>query len=127
MIIYIAENEQVIEKILKHLGLWEVKARPPTKAKAPPVSVHTDNSDSQLPACDVPLDVFPEFTPPYVEAQTEALGLSAAEWEQLITVPMEADLLNWVAWLDVIRSEPVPGQSSIVLIFEPGTDLTGAR
>ena len=34
--------------------------------------------------------------PPYVEVQTEALGLSAAEVEQLITVPLEADLLNGV-------------------------------
>ena len=26
---------------------------------------------------DAPVDVLPEFTPPYVEVQTEALGLSA--------------------------------------------------
>ena len=42
----------------------------------------------------------PEFAPTYVEVQTEALGLSADEVEQLITVPLEADLLNGVAWLD---------------------------
>src|SRR5918997_5873504 len=36
-----------------------------------------------------PVDVFPEFAPTYVQIQTEALGLSAAEVEQLITVPME--------------------------------------
>ena len=34
-------------------------------------------------------DALPEFSPPYVEVQTEALGLSAEEVEQLITVPME--------------------------------------
>jgi Cu/Ag efflux pump CusA len=45
---------------------------------------------------DAPVDTLPEFTPPYVEIQTEALGLSAEEVEQLITVPMEADLLNGV-------------------------------
>ena len=44
----------------------------------------------------MPIDVLPEFTPPYVEVQTEALGLSAEEVEQLITVPMEQDLLNGV-------------------------------
>src|SRR5215212_487475 len=68
----------------------------------------------------MPLDVLPEFAPPYVEIQTEALGLSAEEVEQLITVPLEQDLLNGVAWLDEIRSESLPGLSRIELIFEPG-------
>jgi len=57
---------------------------------------------SQLP--DMPVDVLPEFSPTYVEVHTEALGLSAEEVEQMITVPMEQDLLAGVAWLDVIRS-----------------------
>jgi CzcA family heavy metal efflux pump len=76
---------------------------------------------------NVPVDVLPEFTPPTVEVQTEALGLSAAEVEQLITVPLEQDLLNGVAWLDTIRSESIPGLSKVELIFEPGTDLLRAR
>jgi hypothetical protein len=29
--------------------------------------------------------------------------------EQLITVPLEQDLLNGVAWLKVIRSDSIPG------------------
>ncbi len=74
-----------------------------------------------------PVDTFPEFMPTTVEVQTEALGLSAAEVEQLITVPMEQDLLNGVAWLDEIRSESVTGLSRIQLIFEPGTDPMRAR
>jgi Cu/Ag efflux pump CusA len=73
------------------------------------------------------VDALPEFDPPYIEIQTEALGLSAAEVEQLITVPLEADLLNGVAFLDSIRSDSVPGLSSVVMIFEPGTDLYRAR
>jgi CzcA family heavy metal efflux pump len=76
---------------------------------------------------DLPVDVLPEFSPPRVEIQTEALGLSAAEVEQLITVPLEQDLLNGVAWLDTIRSESIPGLSRVELIFEPGTDLLRAR
>jgi CzcA family heavy metal efflux pump len=75
----------------------------------------------------VPVDVLPEFAPPTVEVQTEALGLSAAEVEELITVPLEQDLLNGVAWLDTIRSESIPGLSRVELIFEPGTDLLRAR
>jgi CzcA family heavy metal efflux pump len=74
-----------------------------------------------------PVDVLPEFAPPYVEIQTEALGLSADEVEQLVTVPLEADLLHGVAFLNEIRSESVAGLSSIVLVFDPGTDVFRAR
>src|SRR5437660_12621055 len=74
-----------------------------------------------------PVDTYPEFTPPVIDIQTEALGLSAAEVEQLITVPLEADLLNGVAWLDTIRSESIPGLSSITLQFQRGTNLLKAR
>src|SRR6266508_914916 len=76
---------------------------------------------------ETPLDVLPEFTPPTVEVQTEALGLSAEEVEQLITVPLEADLLNGVEGIDTLRSSSVPGLSSIVMVFEPGTDIYKAR
>lgn len=74
-----------------------------------------------------PVDVLPEFSPPHAEVQTEALGLSADEVEQLITVPLEADLLNGVEGVRVIRSESLPGLSSIVLVFAPGTDIYQAR
>ncbi|HKH18263.1 MAG TPA: efflux RND transporter permease subunit [Solirubrobacteraceae bacterium] len=74
-----------------------------------------------------PVDVLPEFTPPYAEIQTEALGLSAEEVEELITVPLEADLLNGVEGVDVIRSQSLPSLSSIVLVFKPGTDVYRAR
>ncbi|HEV7882993.1 MAG TPA: efflux RND transporter permease subunit [Solirubrobacteraceae bacterium] len=74
-----------------------------------------------------PVDVLPEFTPPYVEIQTEALGLSADEVEQLITVPLEADLLNGVANVETIRSNSVPGMSSIVMVFKAGTNLYDGR
>jgi CzcA family heavy metal efflux pump len=76
---------------------------------------------------NLPVDVLPEFSPPYVEIQTEALGLSAEEVEEMITIPMEQDLLAGVAWADVIRSESVPGLSSVVVFFEPGTDIFRAR
>src|SRR6188474_2225278 len=78
-------------------------------------------------ARSAPVDVLPEFTPPYVEIQTEANGLSADEVEQLITVPLEADLLNGVQGVEVIRSRSLPGLSSVVLVFEPGTDVYRGR
>ena len=73
------------------------------------------------------VDTYPQFTPPSVQIQTEALGLSAAEVEQLITVPLEQDLLNGVPWLDTISSESMTGLSSIDLVFQPGTSLLRAR
>lgn len=76
---------------------------------------------------DEPVDVLPEFTPPYVEVQTEALGLSAEEVEQLVTVPLEADLLNGTKGVTVLRSESVPSMSSITLLFEAGTSIPEAR
>src|SRR5271169_1527162 len=73
-----------------------------------------------------PLDVFPEFAPPLVEIQTEAPGLSTEEVESLISMPLE-NALNGIPWLKVIRSKSVLGLSSVVLIFESGTDLIRAR
>jgi Cu/Ag efflux pump CusA len=74
----------------------------------------------------MPVDVFPEFAPPVVHVQTEALGLSAEEVESLITLNLE-ELLSGVPWLKSIRSESVSGLSSIMLIFDRGTDIMKAR
>ena len=73
------------------------------------------------------VDFLPEFMPPSVQVQTEALGLSAAEVEPLVTVPLEQDLLNGVPWLDRIHSRSQPGLSAIDIVFEPGTDIYAAR
>ncbi len=73
-----------------------------------------------------PLDVFPEFAPPLVEIQTEAPGLSTEEVESLISMPLE-NALNGTPWLKIIRSKSVLGLSSVVLIFQDGTDLIRAR
>ena len=75
---------------------------------------------------DSPVDVFPEFAPPRVEIQTITLGLSAAETEELVTVPLE-QALQGLPNLDTIRSKSVPLLSSITLYFERGTDQLEAR
>ncbi|MGH8683081.1 MAG: efflux RND transporter permease subunit [Burkholderiales bacterium] len=72
------------------------------------------------------VDVFPEFAPPVVEVQTEAIGLSAEEVESLITLNLE-ELLSGVPWVESIRSQSVTGLSSIVLTFTRGTDIMKAR
>ena len=73
-----------------------------------------------------PVDVFPEFAPPKVEIQTACVGLSAAEVEELITVPLEQSLAG-LPGLQVLRSKSVGQLSSVVLLFEPGTDIMEAR
>src|SRR5499426_3500160 len=75
---------------------------------------------------NMPVDALPEFAPPYIEIQTEALGLSATEVENLVTLNVE-ELLAGVPWLETMRSKSVPGMSSIMMIFEPGTNIWRAR
>jgi CzcA family heavy metal efflux pump len=77
-------------------------------------------------ALHTPLDVFPEFAPPLVEVQVEAPGLSSEAVEQLITLPLEASL-NGLPRMTTIRSKSVQGLSSVVLLFERGSDIFQAR
>ncbi|MBN1850913.1 MAG: hypothetical protein JW932_20280 [Deltaproteobacteria bacterium] len=64
-VISVIENEDVIKKILKHLGLWDRKARPPPKIGKPTKVVDTiidyslrgldpygPEADSQVPSSD---------------------------------------------------------------------------
>ena len=48
-IIAFIEDEEVIKKILKHLGLWDLEAWPPPKVKAPSLKISIDDSDSHVP------------------------------------------------------------------------------
>jgi hypothetical protein len=36
-IIAFIQDQEVVKKILKHVGLWERKTRPPPKSKTPPI------------------------------------------------------------------------------------------
>jgi len=78
----------------------------------------------RLPAMRV--DVFPEFAPPRVDIQTLCMGLTTADVESLVTVPLE-QALNGVEGLDDMRSKSVPQLSAIELIFKPGIDQLKAR
>jgi len=61
------EDQEVIEKILKHLGLWDLKSKPPPRTNAPPMHVHLDYSDSQIPPCEDQLYKDPDYP---IEAHT---------------------------------------------------------
>jgi CzcA family heavy metal efflux pump len=74
----------------------------------------------------MPIDVFPEFSPPKIEIQTQGIGMTAAEVEELITIPME-DVLRATPGLDIIRSKSILGLSDIVMIFKMGEDIIDAR
>jgi hypothetical protein len=61
-VIGVIEDQDVIKKILKHLGLWEVKPRtPPRMAKTQTLHTepHIDYSGSQIPLPIEPLIVYP--------------------------------------------------------------------
>lgn len=77
-------------------------------------------------AGQIPFDVFPEFAPPLVEIQTEAPGMSTAEVESLVTIPLE-NVLHGLPNLTTLRSKSVLGLSSVVMIFSEGTDVLEAR
>ncbi|HKR98750.1 MAG TPA: efflux RND transporter permease subunit, partial [Candidatus Dormibacteraeota bacterium] len=72
------------------------------------------------------VDVFPEFAPPLVEIQTIATGLSTADVESLVTVPLE-QVMNGLPGLEDVRSKSVPQLSDIQLVFKKDADLFEAR
>jgi len=71
---------------------------------------------------DMPFDVFPEFAPPQVVIQTEAPGLAPQDVEALITYPLES-AINGTPSVDAVRSSSSVGLSTIVVVFQAGTDV----
>jgi hypothetical protein len=55
------EDKDVIEKILKHLGIRLVKKKPSARANAPPVHICLDYSDSQIPPSEDQLYKDPDY------------------------------------------------------------------
>ena len=79
----------------------------------------------RLPGTDV--EALPDFGPVRVEVQTEALGLSPEEAENLITNPMEQEFFTGIPWLHKIRSKSAPGLSAVEMTFESGANDVRAR
>jgi hypothetical protein len=51
-VIAFIENEDVIKKILKHLGLWDIKRKPSPRANAPPIDVFPAYDQTPVPTAD---------------------------------------------------------------------------
>ena len=51
-IISLIDDAEIIEKILKHLDLWEVGRKPPTRAHSPPTESFIIYDESSSPCAD---------------------------------------------------------------------------
>ena len=74
----------------------------------------------------LPVDAYPDLSPPQVEIITQWQGHAAEEVERLITVPIEVEM-NGIPNMTVIRSISLYGLSDVRLTFNPGTDNYFAR
>ncbi len=74
----------------------------------------------------LPVDAYPDLSPPIVEVITQWPGHAAEEVERLITVPVEVEM-NGLPKLHVVRSVSLYGLSDVSLTFDDGTDLYFAR
>ncbi len=74
----------------------------------------------------LPVDAYPDLSPPMVEISTQWPGHAAEEIERLVTVPIETEM-NGVERVKVVRSVSLYGLSDIRLTFRDGTDPYFAR
>jgi len=74
----------------------------------------------------LPVDAYPDLSPPLVEVITQWPGHAAEEVERLITVPTEREM-NGLPRLTISRSISLYGLSDVILTFENGTDDYFAR
>ncbi len=74
----------------------------------------------------LPVDAYPDISPPMVEIVTQWPGHAAEEIERLITVPVENGM-SGLPKLRVTRSVSLYGLSDVRLTFEDGTDSYFAR
>jgi len=74
----------------------------------------------------LPVDAYPDLSPPIVEIITQWPGHAAEEVERLITVPVEL-AMNGIPRLATSRSISLYGLSDVILTFEVGTNDYFAR
>src|SRR5580704_10289129 len=74
----------------------------------------------------MPVDAYPDLSPPMVEVITQWPGHAAEEIERLVTLPIEVEM-NGVPRMQVQRSISLYGLSDVRLTFDEGTDDYFAR
>jgi cobalt-zinc-cadmium resistance protein CzcA len=74
----------------------------------------------------LPVDAYPDLSPPMVELITQWPGHAAEEVERLITVPSEVEM-NGLPNATVSRSISLYGLSDLVITYKDGTDRDAAR
>ncbi len=74
----------------------------------------------------LPVDAYPDLSPPMVEIITQWPGHAAEEVERLITVPVEVGM-NGIPQMTTDRSISLYGLSDVILTFKDGTDNYFAR
>ena len=74
----------------------------------------------------LPVDAYPDLSPPIVEIITQWPGHTAEEVERLITVPLEIGM-NGTPQTTTARSISLYGLSDVILNFKDGTDNYFAR
>jgi cobalt-zinc-cadmium resistance protein CzcA len=74
----------------------------------------------------LPVDAYPDLSPPMVELITQWPGHSSEEVERLITVPVERGV-NGTPRMTALRSISLYGLSDVIMTFENGTDNYFAR
>jgi cobalt-zinc-cadmium resistance protein CzcA len=74
----------------------------------------------------LPVDAYPDLSPPMVEVITQWPGRAAEEVERLITVPVEREM-NGIPKMTTIRSISLYGLSDVILTYQTNTDNYFAR
>src|ERR1700690_1124882 len=74
----------------------------------------------------LPVDAYPNLSPPHVEIITQWAGHASEEIERLISIPLEVEM-NGIPKIDSLRSISLYGLSALEMNFEYDTDPYFAR
>src|ERR1700722_8630224 len=69
----------------------------------------------------MPVDAYPDLSPPMVEVVSQWPGHAAEETERLVTLPIEVEMTN-IPHLEFLRSISLYGLSDVIMTFQDNTD-----